>query len=319
MWDHLFPPSSSATANNNSSTANDAPQGDTTANNNSSTTNDAPQGDTTANNAFTQIVVVRQAAAGTREDPVIIEDDDIEPPLWTQVSNLWRNMSSRFSVTSTQLILITGFIIPLTILAPIMLNGIYNDQGLTNVVYQEYGHAGFLQLTLLAIIVHCLMAFAAYRVFRNIIDTNGGVGPYPGLARGLAHLGGRRKLTVSEIADIVYKVKVEEFVSPGDMANGECSISRMKRMLVNRGASDVAERCLERDELVQEIAKIRNYNEECCVCAEEYAEGDVMRVTHCKHEFHLHCFDKWIYTFADTQNSRYGIPTCPMCKTELKK
>ena len=46
MWDHLFPPSSSATANNNSSTA-----------------NDAPQGDTTANNAFTQTVAVRQAGA----------------------------------------------------------------------------------------------------------------------------------------------------------------------------------------------------------------------------------------------------------------
>ena len=46
MWDHLFPPSSSATANTNNST------------------NDAPQGDTTANNAFTQAAAVRQQQLG---------------------------------------------------------------------------------------------------------------------------------------------------------------------------------------------------------------------------------------------------------------
>ena len=47
MWDHLFPSSSSATANTNNSS-----------------TNDAPQGDTTANNAFTQAAAVRQQQLG---------------------------------------------------------------------------------------------------------------------------------------------------------------------------------------------------------------------------------------------------------------
>ena len=66
---------------------------------------------------------------------------------------------------------------------------------------------------------------------------------------------------------------VEEFVSEDDVKNGDCSIARMKRMLCNRGALEAAERCLERDELVREIEKTRNFNEECAICAEEYVEG----------------------------------------------
>jgi len=108
-------------------------------------------------------------------------------------------------------------------------------------------------------------ALAAYRVLRNLIDGN--VTDYPGLRRR------RTKLTVIQIADIVYKVPVEEYVSPEAINNGECSIARLKRMLVNRGESSVAEACIERDELVKEICKVRNYNEECAICAEEYQEG----------------------------------------------
>lgn len=71
----------------------------------------------------------------------------------------------------------------------------------------------------------------------------------------------------------VRKVPVEEFVSEDDVRNGDCSIARMKRMLCNRGASEAAERCLERCDLVREVEKNRNFNEECAICAEEYVEG----------------------------------------------
>jgi hypothetical protein len=66
---------------------------------------------------------------------------------------------------------------------------------------------------------------------------------------------------------------VEEFVSEENIKNGECSIARMKRILRNRGAGETAERCLEREELVKEICRVRKYEDECTICSEDYAEG----------------------------------------------
>jgi hypothetical protein len=45
---------------------------------------------------------------------------------------------------------------------------------------------------------------------------------------------------VSEIADILRKVPVEEFVSNEEFRSGECSVTRMKRMTTNRGATEIA-------------------------------------------------------------------------------
>lgn len=72
---------------------------------------------------------------------------------------------------------------------------------------------------------------------------------------------------------IVRKVPVEEFVSEENVRTGDCSVARMKRMMYNRGAADVAAKCVERDDLVRELEGIRNFNEECAICAEEYVEG----------------------------------------------
>ncbi len=66
---------------------------------------------------------------------------------------------------------------------------------------------------------------------------------------------------------------VEEFVSEEDVRNGDCSIARLKRMLCNRGVLEAVERCIERADLVREVEKTRNFNEECAICAEEYVEG----------------------------------------------
>jgi len=121
---------------------------------------------------------------------------------------------------------------------------------------------------------------------------------------------------VSEISDIVRKVPAEEFFPLAAVETG-CSTARLKRMLVHRGAAEAAQKCVERDDLAKEVLKVRNFNEECPICAEEYVEGDVMRVTHCKHEFHLHCFDKWIYSYS-TDSRPPTHPTCPLCKAEIK-
>ena len=67
---------------------------------------------------------------------------------------------------------------------------------------------------------------------------------------------------------------VEEYLSEEDIRTGDCSVGRLKRMMSNRGAADVVEaKCVERDDLVRELEGIRNFNEECAICAEEYVEG----------------------------------------------
>jgi hypothetical protein len=110
-------------------------------------------------------------------------------------------------------------------------------------------NVGFIQLVLVAMGAHVLMAFAAYRVLRDVLAGGDNVFTYPGNQRG----GGgnsrrrRRKLTVSEIADIVRKVPVEEFVSNEELQSGECSVTRMKRMMTNRGATEIAAKCIERN------------------------------------------------------------------------
>ncbi|KAL9183444.1 hypothetical protein ACHAXT_004300 [Thalassiosira profunda] len=236
------------------------------------------------------------APDGSAANPVVIDLTG------EQDGDFWTRTLTRFqSLSHTHVMLAMGFVLPMAMTAPLLLNGLLQDSGV-------------VQVTLLAIVAHSLMAVAAYRVLRDVLNA-GGAGQYPGNRRGI----GRRrprKLTVAEIADIVRKVPVEEYVSQEDIQNGECSVARMKRMLVNRGAAEAAENCVEREELVQEVERVRKFNEECAICAEEYAEGEVLRVTHCQHEFHLHCFDKWLYTF--TTDSRHAThPTCPLCKAVI--
>mmetsp|Transcript_13137 Transcript_13137/g.27894 ORF Transcript_13137/g.27894 Transcript_13137/m.27894 type:complete len:358 (-) Transcript_13137:256-1329(-) len=248
---------------------------------------------------------------GTAANPIVIDDnddDDDDDDLFVRVGGRISSLLASFS--PTHLMLALGFILPLAMAAPLLLQGL-QSQSLAGLL--EY--SGVIQITVLAIIAHSMMAIAAYRVLRDVLDGEG-IGSYPGNRRG-----GRRrrgvKLTVTEIADIVRKVPVEEFVSEHDVKTGACSISRLKRMLSNRGASELAEQCVERDDLQKEVVRIRNFNEECAICAEEYVEGDILRVTHCQHEFHLHCFDKWIYTFS-TDSRPATHPTCPLCKSTIQ-
>lgn len=248
------------------------------------------------------------APSGSAANPVVIDDDiNDEDDFLVRLGGRIHSLVSSFS--PTQLMLVLGFLLPLAMAAPLLLNGVQHSEGVSNFL----ASTGVLQVTVLAILAHSMMAIAAYRVLRDVIDGEG-VGPYPGNRR-QQRLG--RKLTVSEIADILRKVPVEEFVSEEDVRTGNCSVARMKRMLLNRGAGDIAEKCVEKDDLIKEVLKVRKYNEECAICAEEYVEGDVLRVTRCQHEFHLHCFDKWIYTFStDSRPATY--PTCPLCKATVQ-
>jgi len=123
LWDSFFP--SPAQENNNNTN---------TANQNSNNT--------------------EQPAAGTRNDPVIINDDDeyesVLIHLWNRVLAVIRNPSP------IHLVLALGFIVPLTILAPLLLDGFQDEYGLTGVVHRQFGTPGVLQMAVLAIVAHSL-------------------------------------------------------------------------------------------------------------------------------------------------------------------
>lgn len=261
------------------------------------------------------------APAGSATNPVIIDDDENETSTTNNANNANssndggnRSLQDRArailgSLSPLHVMIAAGIILPLAMIIPIVLDGgaaaLFNDRNT-------------LQLSMFAFLAHSFMAVGAYRILRGIL--NGDVGTYPGMRGAAAGMRARRsrKYTVEDIAELVRKVPVEEFVSEEQLKSGECSISKMKRMLVNRGASDALHKCLDRNDLLQEIERVRKFNEDCAVCAEQYEEGDALRVLKCQHEFHLHCFDRWVYTFAASDSRRgNNKPSCPLCKTEL--
>eukprot|EP00804_Cyclotella_cryptica_P027436 CCRYP_008856-RA/>CCRYP_008856-RA protein AED:0.41 eAED:0.41 QI:0/-1/0/1/-1/1/1/0/287 len=201
---------------------------------------------------------------GTASNPVDVDAetevnnsnnvDRASTSAWDAFRSFIRNLSPHY------LMLASAFILPLSMAFPILLNA--GGAGIMG------SSTGTIAVTILAIGAHACMAIAAYGVLREVLS---GTAPYPGTRQGRRTR--RRKYTVGEIADIVRKVPVEEFVSEEDIKNGECSIIRMKRILKNRGAAEAVERCLEREDLVNEILRVRKYDEACAICSEDYVEG----------------------------------------------
>ena len=121
---------------------------------------------------------------------------------------------------------------------------------------------------------------------------------------------------IREIVDLVLKLPIEEFVSQNRMAS--CSVAQLRQMYQARDASGnaVPASFVEKQDLVRAVRERRNYNDNCCICCEDYQVGDPLRVLpKCRHEFHVECLDQWAYTFANKRNHRN--PTCPLCKTPL--
>jgi len=133
--------------------------------------------------------------------------------------------------------------------------------------------------------------------------------------------GDQRRRNRNEFFDIVETIRVlpiEEFLTEEEVRTS-CSIPQLKRMLRRREREGEARTCTERRHLVEELEKCRNYNETCCICAEEYKDGDSLRILpKCCHEFHVECIDMWAYTFASNKSRKGQAPSCPLCKTLLK-
>ena len=122
---------------------------------------------------------------------------------------------------------------------------------------------------------------------------------------------------IHEIVNLVSKLPMEEFVPQEQMAG--CKVSQLQQMLRirSRVGSDQTtttpplSALVEKNDLVAAVTALRNYNDTCCICYEEYQAGDPLRVLpHCRHEFHVECLDQWAYTFERKAES----PSCPLCR-----
>ncbi|KAL9683715.1 hypothetical protein QQ045_015543 [Rhodiola kirilowii] len=54
-------------------------------------------------------------------------------------------------------------------------------------------------------------------------------------------------------------------------------------------------------------SKTKSQPQECVICSEEYASGELLTILHCKHRYHKECIGKWFSSHK----------TCPICKTEI--
>ncbi|KAF4369282.1 hypothetical protein G4B88_009665 [Cannabis sativa] len=49
--------------------------------------------------------------------------------------------------------------------------------------------------------------------------------------------------------------------------------------------------------------------ETCAICLEDYKDGEILKVLHCRHEFHSSCVDSWL--------TKWGT-FCPVCKLDMR-
>jgi flagellar biogenesis protein FliO len=117
---------------------------------------------------------------------------------------------------------------------------------------------------------------------------------------------------MARIVAKIHAMPIEEFAKDDPNSYASLKVARLQQMLRIRGDH---EKYLERSELVSALKQCRKYSDSCCICCEDYAEGeDTLRVLpKCHHEFHLECLDQWAYTFQNKAN----LPTCPLCKESL--
>ncbi|ORY51227.1 hypothetical protein BCR33DRAFT_712338, partial [Rhizoclosmatium globosum] len=57
-----------------------------------------------------------------------------------------------------------------------------------------------------------------------------------------------------------------------------------------------------------EYSSSKDSSKICSICLESYHNGDVIRILPCRHEFHVHCVDRWLVDVVET---------CPLCKQSI--
>ncbi|KAK9729624.1 hypothetical protein K7432_000142 [Basidiobolus ranarum] len=58
----------------------------------------------------------------------------------------------------------------------------------------------------------------------------------------------------------------------------------------------------------QQVVYLSDEDAVCCICLEEYSDGEKLREMKCIHYFHVHCIDEWLKLNR----------TCPLCKRDIE-
>jgi hypothetical protein len=152
---------------------------------------------TTTTNSGGNRAQTNTAPSGSADNPVVIEDDENNTHTFGG-RGLYARINSMLlqSISPSHFMLALGFALPLIMSFPLVWN-LLLSKGFAGL----FSDSGFVQVSTLAVAAHSVMAIAAYRVLRDVLDS-GGVGQYPGNNRQGGRRRRMRKLTVSEIADI---------------------------------------------------------------------------------------------------------------------
>ena len=81
----------------------------------------------------------------------------------------------------------------------------------------------------------------------------------------------------------------------------EQEIVRFQEETKNIGSSSSSRRSI----VSERIMLLDKMDGVCAICLGEYKENEIIRALICRHEFHVHCIDKWLFQKKD----------CPLCRT----
>ncbi|KAK9765946.1 hypothetical protein K7432_005324 [Basidiobolus ranarum] len=77
----------------------------------------------------------------------------------------------------------------------------------------------------------------------------------------------------------------------------------------NRSKEKLKAKDLEdREDDITEVANLSEEDATCCICLEEYEDGENLREMRCLHYFHVTCIDEWLKLNR----------TCPLCKRDIE-
>ena len=143
------------------------------------------------------------------------------------------------------------------------------------------------------------------------------------------------KLSSAEVTKIIEAIHEESFIRNDEL--GCCDLRCLRRMLSSRNVTsqdptkgkEVCEWMYQdleatKKNLIVELKLRRKYSVSCCICLDEFAPGDRIRVLPgCHHEFHNKCIDEWARTFVVNKmrinhHDKSGNPSCPLCKTIIR-
>ena len=129
---------------------------------------------------------------------------------------------------------------------------------------------------------------------------------------------GKKRLSSKAVQAIVKSIHEEPFIANEKLGHQDVEV--LGAMLkARKGSRDDATQTQSKESLVDELRRIRKVQDTCCICLCPFEEGEGIKVLpKCHHEIHSCCFQDWSATFGGSKKKKWGCPTCPYCRIEIK-